>query len=75
MVRVLDIVILTPYWNNAGTAEAMVVADGLGKRVPQWKNTARAGLPLLRRQVVDKCLLIAITLRLDSLIVVQTLLR
>ena len=44
MVRVLDIVSLTSYWNNAGTAEAIVATDDLGKRLSEWKNTARASL-------------------------------
>ena len=37
-------IILTPYWNNAGTAEVMVVADDMGKAVSEWRCTAGAGL-------------------------------
>ena len=37
-------IILTPYWNNAGKAEVMVVADDMGKEISEWRCTAGAGL-------------------------------
>lgn len=37
-------IILTPYWNNAGTAEVMDVTDDMGKAISEWKCTAGAGL-------------------------------
>ena len=37
-------IIFTPYWNNAGKAEVMVVADDMGKEISEWRCTAGAGL-------------------------------